>query len=210
MLQTLQRDANWEVVGLLTTFNETADRVAMHGVRRSLVRRQANTTGLPLHEVMLPWPCSNADYESRMNDALTTISQQKTTHLAFGDLYLEEIRDYRIQQLTDTDMKPVFPIWCGPSRTRRLADEMVNSGLKAVVTCLDPSRMPKELIGREFDASLLADLPSSVDPCGENGEFHTYCYAGPHQPFELPVVPGEVVTRDGFVFCDLVSNDRSA
>ena len=204
MLDRLLRDPSVEVVALLTTFNEQFDRVAMHAVRRELVVAQAASLGLPLWPVMLPWPCTNAVYETRMAMMLDRAREAGITHLAFGDLFLEEIRDYRVAQLAGTGVEPWFPIWCGPDGTGDLARAMIEHGLRAVLTCIDPKALDSAFVGRAFDASLLADLPDGVDPCGERGEFHTFCHAGPLFPTPVPMTVGEVVTRDGFVFADVL------
>lgn len=203
-LHVLRQQAGVEVVGLLTTFNEAADRVAMHAVRRELVEAQAVATGLPLWAVDLPWPCSNADYESRMAVAIGRAREQGVTHMAFGDLFLEDVRDYRIRQLAGTGIEPLFPLWGTPSGTPRLAGEMLDAGLQAVLTCVDPRQLPESFVGRAYDAALLAELPVGVDPCGERGEFHTFCCGGPMFSSVLAVRLGERVSRDGFCFCDVI------
>jgi uncharacterized protein (TIGR00290 family) len=203
-LHTLREVMGEDVVGLLTTLNEPADRVAMHAVRRELVEMQAEAVGLPLWPVMLPWPCSNDEYERRMSAALEDARSTGLTHVAFGDLYLQDIRDYRIRLLSGTGIDPMFPLWCSPAETRRLAEQMLEGGLRAVLTCVDPRQMDDAFAGRLYDEKLLAELPPGVDPCGENGEFHTFCFAGPMFKREVPVRVGETVTRDGFRFADLL------
>jgi uncharacterized protein (TIGR00290 family) len=193
----------FEVVGLLTTFNEAADRVAMHAVRRSLVEAQAAAAGLPLLSVSLPWPCPNAEYEQRMGAAIARAREDGITHVAFGDLFLEEIRDYRIRQLAGTGIEPLFPLWGGPGDTPALARRMLDAGLRAVLTCVDPKQLAASFVGRRYDSALVAELPPGVDPCGERGEFHTFCYAGPMFRAEIPVRVGETLLRDGFWFADL-------
>lgn len=190
-------------MGLLTTFNEAADRVAMHAVRRTLVEAQAVAADLPLWAVPLPWPCSNTDYEERMAAAIGRARNKGITHIAFGDLFLEEIRTYRIHQLAGTGIEPLFPLWCSPATTPDLARQMVAGGLRAVLTCVDPKQLATPFLGRRYDATLLADLPPGVDPCGERGEFHTFCFGGPMFRFEIAVQVGETVSRDGFCFADL-------
>ncbi|MGH7672806.1 MAG: ATP-binding protein [Gemmatimonadales bacterium] len=192
-----------EVVGLLTTFNEAADRVAMHAVRRALVEAQAAAAGLPLWSVPLPWPCSNADYEERMAAVLARAREADVTHVAFGDLFLQEIRDYRIRQLAGTGIEPLFPLWGTPSDTPHLARRMLREGLRAVLTCVDPKQLPASFVGRRYDTSLLADLPAGVDPCGERGEFHTFCFGGPMFTAEIAVQVGDTVCRGGFWFADV-------
>lgn len=202
-LHVLRQDPDVEVIGLLTTFNDAVDRVAMHAVRRVLVEAQAAATGLPLWSVPLPWPCSNEQYEALMKDVLIRASREKVTHTAFGDLFLEDIRDYRVRQLTGTGIEPLFPIWSSAASTGALARSMQSHGLRAVITCVDPQQLDPSFVGREFDSALLADLPASVDPCGERGEFHTFAYAGPMFASSIETQLGEIVTRDGFTFIDL-------
>jgi uncharacterized protein (TIGR00290 family) len=187
--------------GLLTTFNQAFDRVAMHSTRRALVEAQARAAGLPLHAVPLPWPCSNEHYESAMREACDAAVADGIDTMAFGDLFLEDVRRYREERLAFTGIAPVFPVW--GLDTRQLAGEMIASGLRARLVCVDPRKLPRDFAGREFDADLLRDLPSSVDPCGENGEFHSFVYAGPMFSEPIPVESGEVVERDGFVFADV-------
>ena len=203
-LHVLRQESNVEVVGLLTTFNEAADRVAMHAVRRSLVEAQAAAAGLPLWQVPLPFPCSNADYESRMGAAISRARQEGVTHVAFGDLFLQDVRDYRVRMLSDTGIEPLFPLWCSAAQTPGLARTMLKSGLRAILTCVDPRQLQESFAGRSFDAALLAELPQGVDPCGERGEFHTFCFAGPMFDREIGVQVGETISRDGFCFTDLV------
>jgi uncharacterized protein (TIGR00290 family) len=201
-LYLLRQSADVQVVALVTTFNSSADRVAMHAVRRALVEAQAERTGLPLWPVELPWPCSNAEYETRMRALIERAKAEGVAAFAFGDLFLQDVREYRIKQLEGTGLEPLFPLWMIP--TRQLAEEMIASGVKARLTCVDPRKLEKSFAGREFDASLLRDLPPSVDPCGENGEFHTFVYASPLFPRPIPVSNGEIVEREGFVFADVV------
>lgn len=200
-LHCLLRDRKYEVAGLLTTFNEAFDRVAMHSTRRALVEAQARVAGLPLIAVALPWPCSNEQYEAAMRKACDNALSSGIEALGFGDLFLEDVRRYREERLQGTGITPVFPIW--GLDTRRLAQEMVECGLRARLVCVDPKKLPAEYAGREFDADLLRDLPEEVDPCGENGEFHTFVYAGPMFRRPIPIESGEVVQRDGFVFADI-------
>jgi uncharacterized protein (TIGR00290 family) len=201
-LHTLRQAAEVEVVGLLTTTNAAFDRVAMHGVRAALLEAQADAAGLPLWKVPLPWPCPNEAYEALMAQACARAVAEGIGAMAFGDLFLEDVRDYRIQKLAGTGLQPLFPIW-NPD-TAALAQAMVAAGLKATLTCVDPGALDASFAGRAFDAQLLADLPSSVDPCGERGEFHTFVWDGPMFRHPVPVQRGEVVERDGFVFADLV------
>ena len=194
-----------EVVSLITTINQQFDRVAMHAVRRSLLEQQAAAAGLPLWAVPLPWPCSNEQYEGRMRDACARALSESVVGIAFGDLFLADIRAYRERQLQGTGLEPLFPVWHIP--TRELATEMIAAGLKAKITCIDPKRLSPSFAGREFDAAFLADLPAGIDPCGENGEFHSFVYDGPMFRQPVSVQCGEVVERDGFVFADLVAAD---
>src|SRR5579864_5945207 len=206
-LYLFQQQAECDVVGLLTTFNQAANRVAMHAVRRSLVEVQAAAAGIPLWDVDLPWPCSNADYERIMRETCEEAVHKGIDHIAFGDLFLTDIRAYREKQFQNSGLQPLFPVWGLP--TRELAHAMIRSGVRAKLTCVDPKLLAPEFVGREFDERLLRDLPPDVDPCGENGEFHTFVYAGPLFRHDLPVEVGEIVSRDGFVFADLnLSQDR--
>ncbi len=202
-LHVLRQQAGLEVIGLLTTFNAAFDRVAMHAVRRELVAAQAASAGLPLVAVMLPYPCTNEIYEDRMRTAINEAKKQGVTHIAFGDLFLEDIRQYRVRLLEGTGLEPLFPIWTTAEDTPGLARQMLDTGLRAVLTCVDPKQLDKRFVGRKFDADLLADLPAGVDPCGERGEFHTFCYGCPRFSSEIPVTAGDVVERDGFWFADL-------
>jgi uncharacterized protein (TIGR00290 family) len=201
-LQVLRRQNEFEVTGLITTFNSAFDRVAMHSTRRALVEIQAQAAGLPLTAVPLPWPCSNREYESIMQVVCARAASQGVTAIAFGDLFLADIRAYRERQLKDTGLEPLFPLWQMP--TAELARDMILAGLRAKLVCVDPRKLAPDFAGRDFDSQLLADLPAGVDPCGENGEFHSFVYAGPMFAREIPVVAGERVERDGFWFCDVI------
>ena len=201
----LRRRAEYEVVGLLTTFNEEADRVAMHAVRRELVERQAAAVGLPLWAVPLPWPCSNEQYESLMAQACARAIGDGIVGIAFGDLFLEDVRAYRERQLKGTGLQPIFPVWGMP--TAALAREMIESGVRAKLTCVDTNKLNKSFAGCEFDEALLADIPDDVDPCGERGEFHSFIYAGPMFNAAMPVTVGETVVRNQFVFADLIAEE---
>jgi uncharacterized protein (TIGR00290 family) len=207
-LHVLQQSREYEVAGLLTTFNRAANRVAMHAVRRELLEAQAEAAGIPLWPVELPWPCSNADYEAAMGAACSKAVAQRIEAVAFGDLFLEDVRAYRDKQMRDTGLQPLFPIWGLP--TAELARRMIAAGLKAKLTCIDPKVLDASFAGREFDERLLEELPAGVDPCGERGEFHSFAYAGPMFQRPLGVVAGDVVTRDGFVFADLILSDARA
>ena len=200
-LHLLRRSGEYDIAGLLTTLNQAFDRVAMHSTRRALVEAQAHAAGLPLQAVPLPWPCSNQHYESAMRQACDDALNCGIDAMAFGDLFLEDIRRYREERLEGTGITPIFPVW--GLDTTRLAREMIASGLRARLVCIDPKKLPAEFAGRDFDADLLRDLPPGVDPCGENGEFHTFVYAGPMFREPIPIESGEVVERDGFVFADV-------
>jgi len=201
-LHVLRQRDDVEVVGLLTTVNETHDRVAMHAVRRTLLEAQAAAAGLPLTLVRIPHPCSDLAYEAAMGRALEEARASGVVGVAFGDLFLEDIRRYREEKMAGTGLRPLFPLWGRP--TAGLAREMLEAGLKARITCVDPRVLAGSFAGREFDRPLLADLPAGVDPCGENGEFHTFAWDGPMFGRPVPVRGGEVVARDGFVFADLL------
>jgi uncharacterized protein (TIGR00290 family) len=200
-LLALRRDG-LEVAALMTTVTEGYDRVSMHGVRRELLRRQADATGLPLVEVTIPPDCVNAVYEERMARALAGPPLDDVDSVAFGDLFLEDVRAYREERLAQAGRRALFPLW--GRDTRELAREFVRAGFEAFVCCLDPRRLDRAFAGRAYDARLLAELPDGVDPCGENGEFHTFVHAGPILDEPVPCRTGEVVERDGFVFCDLL------
>jgi uncharacterized protein (TIGR00290 family) len=201
MLHVLQTIRPGAAAALLTTVAEEYDRVAMHGVRTSVLRAQAEAAGLPLIEVPIPSPCSNEIYEVRMRAAVERAVADGFTHAAFGDLFLEDVRRYREERLAGSGLQPLFPLWGQP--TAALAREMIAGGLEAVLTCVDPRVLPAETAGRRYDAQLLAELPAGVDPCGERGEFHTCVLAGPMFSRRIQASPGERVTRDGFVFADL-------
>jgi uncharacterized protein (TIGR00290 family) len=202
-LHLLRQRGEYDVVGLLTTFNDVAGRVAMHAVRRELVERQAAAAGLPLWAVPLPWPCSNEQYESAMAQTCAKAVAEGIEGVAFGDLFLEDVRAYREKQMKGTGLQPMFPVWGLP--TRALAQEMIASGTRAKLTCIDTGKLDRSFAGREFDEELLADLPEGVDPCGERGEFHSFVYAGPMLSASLPVAVGATVVRDQFVFADLIA-----
>ena len=201
MLHVLKQDPAIEIGGLLTTMNDQFDRVAMHAVRRKLVMAQAEAAGLPLRTVQLPWPCTNEVYEERMRVAVTAAVAEGFTHVAFGDLFLEDVRRYREEKLAESGLTPLFPIWGIP--TDRLATQMVDAGLRSVLTCVNPKQLDRSFAGRQFDRSLLDALPAGVDKCGERGEFHSFAWDGPMFSHPVSVQVGDIVDRDGFVFADL-------
>jgi uncharacterized protein (TIGR00290 family) len=188
------------VQALLTTVNEAVDRVAMHAVRREVLEAQARAAGLPLIVVPIPHPCPNEIYEARMRDAVAHVVADGFTHVAFGDLFLEDVRQYRVDKLAGTGLEPLFPVWGIP--TSHLASEMIATGLRARIACVDTRVLDASFVGREFDGSLLGDLPAGIDPCGEKGEFHTCVYAGPMFREPLVLEPGDVVTREPFAWRD--------
>jgi uncharacterized protein (TIGR00290 family) len=206
-LHVLRQDPALEVVGLLTTVNEAFDRVAMHAVRRGLLEAQADAAGLPLTVVSIPSPCPNDVYESAMEAALAAARARGITGVAFGDLFLEDIRRYRETQMRGTGLALHFPLWRRP--TDALAAEMIDRGLRAHLTCVDPRVLAESFAGEAFDRDLLRRLPAAVDPCGENGEFHTFAWDGPMFSRPVPVRRGEVVHRDGFVFADLLAAEAA-
>jgi uncharacterized protein (TIGR00290 family) len=206
-LHVLRQQDEHEIAGLMTTFNAAFDRVAMHSTRKALVKMQAEAAGLPLIAAPIPWPCSNADYEAAMKLVCDQALAQGISAIAFGDLFLTDVRAYRERQLKDTGLEPLFPLWGLP--TAALAQEMINSGLRAKLVCVDPKQISSSFVGRDFDQTLLRDFPADADPCGENGEFHTFVYAGPmfkQQTFnrKIAIEMGEKVERDGFWFCDVL------
>lgn len=204
-LHTLRRDPSVEVVGLLTTLNQEADRVAMHAVRHPLLRAQAQAAGLPLQVVNLPSPCPNEVYRARMAEAIEVARGSRVQAVAFGDLFLEDVRAYREKQMADTGLGCLFPLW--GTETRALANTLVDAGVRATLTCVDPKQLDPAFVGRTYDRDLLDALPPGVDPCGENGEFHTFVHAGPMFERDLAVQVGETVERDGFVFADVKPAD---
>jgi len=192
-----------EVVGLLTTVNAEFERVAMHAVRRELLEAQAAALRLPLHVVALPWPCSNEIYEQLMSAAVADARSAGVEVMVFGDLFLEDVRGYRERMLEGTGLRSQFPLWERP--TQELATELIAAGVRAVVTCVDPVQAPRELCGRWYDEAFLRELPEAVDPCGENGEFHTVVLDSPDFSAPIQVAIGETVERDGFVFTDVIA-----
>ena len=201
MLHMLKQDRSIEIGGLLTTMNEQFDRVAMHAVRRRLLEAQADAAGVPLRTVPLPWPCTNEHYEERMRVAVTQAVTEGFTHVAFGDLFLEDVRKYREAKLQHTGLTPLFPLWGIP--TDELASLIIESGLRSVLTCIHPKHLHRSFAGRQFDRALLDDLPTAVDKCGERGEFHSFAWDGPMFTRAVSITVGEVVERHGFVFADV-------
>lgn len=199
-LHLLRKDTEIELVGLLTTLNSEFQRVAMHSTRRSVLEAQSKAAGLPLWEIPLPWPCSNEEYERRMAEACKRAVDERVEAVAFGDLFLEDVRAYRIKQLKPTGLEPLFPLWKLP--TDKLAREMIAGGLRAKLTCVDTKQLAESFAGRDFDEALLRELPPGVDPCGERGEFHSCVYAGPMFAAPMALTAGEVVKRDGFAYAD--------
>jgi uncharacterized protein (TIGR00290 family) len=202
MLHMLNQQHPGAAAGLLTTTNQAFDRVAMHAVRRELLNAQAEAAGLPLHVLPLPWPCSNEQYEAIMQEAVAGFVRDGFTHVAFGDLFLEDVRRYRETRLAGSGLEPLFPIW-KTKPTADLAHDMIEGGLQARLTCVNPKTLDRSFAGRTFDRDLLNDLPSSVDPCGENGEFHSFAFAGPMFNRPIPTRLGEIIERDGYVFADV-------
>ena len=200
-LHVARTERDLDVTALLVTMNAEADRVAMHAVRRELLAAQAARLDVPLHVVDIPSPCPNDVYEAAMTGALAVARDAGVEQMVFGDLFLEDIRDYRETRFAGTGITPVFPLWGRP--TDRLARDMLDTGVRAVLTCIDPTVLAPELAGRAFDESLLAELPPGVDPCGERGEFHTFVWDAPGFRAPIDIEVGEVVERDGFVFCDV-------
>jgi len=201
-LHVLRNQPAIEVSALVTTVNERFDRVAMHAVRRDLLQAQARSAGAELRIVRIPHPCPNADYEAAFRNTVEEARKEGVACMAFGDLFLDDVRSYRESLLENTGIEPLFPLW--GRDTRELAQEMVDGGLRATITCVDPKVLPRELAGREFDSRFLAELPEDVDPCGERGEFHTFAWAGPGFSSPVACTVGETVEREGFVFTDLI------
>jgi uncharacterized protein (TIGR00290 family) len=199
-LHILRRQPGIELVGLLTTLNSHFQRVAMHGTRRSVLEAQAAAAQLPLWTIPLPWPCSNEIYEERMTEACVRAISENVEAIAFGDLFLEDVRIYRETQLKPTGLEPLFPLWQIP--TADLARDMIAAGLRAKLACVDTKQLPASFAGREFDAEFLRELPPEIDPCGERGEFHTCVYDGPMFASPINLDAGEIVQRDGFVYAD--------
>jgi uncharacterized protein (TIGR00290 family) len=201
-LHEILRAGEFDVVGALTTVTETFGRVSIHGVRQEILLAQLSAAGLPPTIVPIPYPCPNEIYEARISEAVERAVRDGVSHIIFGDLFLEDIRAYREQKLAGTGITPVFPLWGRP--TSQLARQMIDGGFEAYIATVDLRKLPAEFAGRKFDAQLLTDLPDGVDPCGENGEFHSCMVAGPIFTRRLAVTPGERVQRDGYAYCDLV------
>ncbi|WP_116475355.1 Dph6-related ATP pyrophosphatase [Zobellella maritima] len=204
-LYTLQQSQEFEVVGLFTTVNEAFDRVAMHGVRTELLQQQAKSIGLPLEVISIPYPCNNDQYAQRMRAFVDSAKARDIECFGFGDLLLEDVRHYREENLKGSGIEAVFPIWGTP--TDSLPKEMIRNGLRTLITCLDPAKVPETFAGRELDEALLAALPEGTDPCGEYGEFHSFVFDGPMFKEKIEIRIGEIVSRDGFVFADVLLND---
>jgi uncharacterized protein (TIGR00290 family) len=205
-LHEIRRAGEFEVVGALTTVTETFGRVSIHGVRQEILCAQLDAAGLSPTIVPIPYPCPNEIYEARISEAVAKAVRDGITHIIFGDLFLQDIRAYREKKLAGTGITPVFPLWGRP--TLQLAQQMIAGGLEAYIATVDLKKLPAEFAGRKFDAQLLTDLPDGIDPCGENGEFHSCVVAGPFFTRRLAVSPGGRVERDGYAYCDLVIEDR--
>jgi uncharacterized protein (TIGR00290 family) len=205
-LHALKRDQGYEVVSLLTTVTEGYERISMHGVRSELLHRQAESIGLPLEEVRIPPQCPNSVYEARMGETIRRYKERGVLHVAFGDIFLEDLRSYREQKLLQAAMTALFPIW--KVDTRELASRFIRDGFRAITACIDPRKLDRSFAGRELNASFFEDLPPGVDACGENGEFHTFVFDGPIFRSAIPVRTGEIVERDSFVFCDLLPAEK--
>jgi uncharacterized protein (TIGR00290 family) len=201
-LHEIRRDGDYDIVGALTTVTDEFSRVSMHGVRESLLRAQLQAARLPSVVVRIPFPCPNETYEREMSAALAQAKASGVTHVIFGDLYLEDIRAYRVARLSEVGMSAVFPLWQRP--TDRLAREMIDAGMAAHLATVDLAKLPQSFSGRRYDAALLDELPGGVDPCGENGEFHSFVTAGPMFDRAIPVAVGETVIREGFAYTDLL------
>jgi len=201
-LREARRAGDFEIIGGLTTVTDTFGRVSMHGVREELLRAQLDAAGLPAIVLHIPFPCSNEIYEQKMAAAMDEARASGVTHMIFGDLFLEDVRAYRERHLASTGITPVFPVWGRP--TPALAREMINAGLEAHLSTVDLGKLPASFAGRRFDGALLAALPAGTDPCGENGEFHSFVSAGPMLSRKIAVKVGKTVERDGFAYADLL------
>jgi uncharacterized protein (TIGR00290 family) len=201
-LYLLEKDTNVDLIGLFTVVNEKYDRVAMHAVRTELLQKQADALGFPLKIIHIPDPCNDEEYKKVMSGFMENVFSQKIEYMAYGDLFLQDIRNYRENHLKGTGIMPIFPLWNKP--TKELAEEILYSGVCAYITCVDPRKMSPECIGQKWSRSLIDSLPKTVDPCGENGEFHTVVVDGPMFKKPVKVSVGEVIERDGFVFADII------
>ncbi len=201
-LYRVLKSSDYEIVGLLTTVNESHQRVAMHGVREELLDLQARATGLPLEKIKIPHPCPNEIYEQKIMESISRWKQKGIEHVVSGDLFLEDIRAYRDRQLCRAGLHGVYPLW--GLNTRALAQDMIRDGFKAILSCVDLKKLSRDFAGRHFDRDLIAELPAQIDPCGENGEFHSFVYAAPIFKEQIPVSVGETVEREGFAFADLI------
>ena len=201
-LHKLQQSPEIDLVGLFCTVNKEFDRVAMHGVRVELLQKQAKSIGLPLEIIEIPYPCSNAEYEKIMGQFVKRAKSDNIEYFAFGDLFLKDVRNYREEKLKGSGIKPIFPIWGIP--TDKLSREMISNGLRTVITCINPKQTPEEFVGREFNESFLDSLPKTIDPCGENGEFHSFVFDGPMFKEQIEIFMGDIVHRDDFVFADVL------
>lgn len=201
-LHVLRQEQDIKVVGLFCTFNMKFERGAMHAVRNELIQQQAERIGLPLQLIPIPYPCSDSEYKTIMENFIEQAESEGIDCIAFGDLYLEEIRSYREANLAETGIEPLFPLWGIP--TKELSKEMISSGLRAIITCIDPKYLPVDFAGHDYDTAFLEQIPDNVDPCGENGEFHSFVYDGPMFKNKVNITVGETVTRDGFVYTDIL------
>jgi uncharacterized protein (TIGR00290 family) len=206
-LHVLRQNSEIEIVGLFCTVNKVFDRVAVHGVRIDLLRQQAQSINLPLHIVYIPYPCSNEEYENAMKAFISKTEEMGIEYFAFGDLFLENVRSYREKLLHGTGIKPLFPIW-GTS-TDSLSRQMISSGLKAVITCVGQKHLTSEFVGREYNESFINEIPKHIDPCGENGEFHSFAYDGPTFRYPIEIALGEIVFKEDACFIDLLPNSFS-
>ncbi|MDH5611018.1 MAG: adenine nucleotide alpha hydrolase [Gammaproteobacteria bacterium] len=201
-LYQLQNNPEIDLVGLFCTINKEFNRVTMHGVRVELLQKQADNIGLPLEIIEIPYPCSNIEYEQIMGEFVEKAKKMHIENFAFGDLFLEEVRNYREEKLKNSGIKAIFPIWGIP--TDELSRKMITNGLRTIITCINPKQTPDKFIGKEFDDNFLASLPETIDPCGENGEFHSFVFDGPMFKEKINIVLGDIVQRDDFVFADIL------
>lgn len=205
--EVLRKKEDFEIVGIFTTVNAAFERVAMHAVRQELLEMQADSLGLPLRVIAIPYPCSDEAYEKVMRAFIAEVKEEGVEYMAFGDLFLEDVRQYRCRNLKSTGIEPIFPLW--GCMTKNLAQEMIAQGLRARITCVDPRKIPAEFAGLEFDSAFLDALPAECDPCGENGEFHSFVYDAPFFKYPLKIKTGDIVERDQFVFADVLPERRN-